>query len=112
VFFSTKKALLDYYLCQDKRLNAARFFGILQQLPMELQMILCHMVVDSPNQNILTKNSEPAFRCLAQKIFEEEKEKKIKITTTKKIILSSFFSFMIFELVVVVVAIHKSLRGL
>jgi len=33
---------------------------------MELQMILCHRVVGSMKQNILSKDSEAAFKSLAR----------------------------------------------
>jgi len=41
---------------------AIRFFGIIEKLPMELQMILCHRAVDSANESILSKDSEGAFQ--------------------------------------------------
>jgi len=45
---------------------ATRFFLIVKRLPMELQMILCHSVVDSAKDSILSKNSEAAFKSLAR----------------------------------------------
>jgi len=45
---------------------ATRFFAIASQLPMELQMILCHRAVGSMKQNILQKDSEAAFKSLAK----------------------------------------------
>ena len=45
---------------------ATRFFAIVSQLPMELQMILCHRAVGSTKQNILQKDSEAAFHTLAK----------------------------------------------
>ena len=45
---------------------ATRFFSIASKLPMELQMMLCHRVVGSMKQNILHKDSEPAFKHLAE----------------------------------------------
>ena len=47
---------------------AIRFFTIAKRLPMELQMILCHCAVGSKKQNILHKDSEPAFKSLARKL--------------------------------------------
>jgi len=47
-------------------LEAARFFAIAKQLPMELQMILCHRAVDSDIDGILSKDSEAAFKSLAR----------------------------------------------
>ena len=45
---------------------ALRFFTIATRLPMELQMILCRVVVGSVKDNILSKNSEVAFKSLAR----------------------------------------------
>jgi len=45
---------------------ATRFFGIASQLPMELQMILCHRTFGSGKQNIVNKDSEAAFKGLAK----------------------------------------------
>ena len=45
---------------------AARFFAIASVLPMELQMVLCHRVVDSNKQSILSKDSEAAFKSPAR----------------------------------------------
>jgi len=45
---------------------AVRFFAITKRLPMELQMLLCHRVVASSKQNILHRDSEPAFKSLAR----------------------------------------------
>ena len=42
-----------------------RFFAIVLRLPMELQMIFCHHVVGSAKNNILSKDSEIAFKSLA-----------------------------------------------
>jgi hypothetical protein len=47
-------------------LPASRFFAMAARLPMELQMILCCHVVGSMKQNILRKDSEPAFKSLAR----------------------------------------------
>jgi hypothetical protein len=46
--------------------NATRFFVIAQRLPMELQMILCHVVYNSSKENILSKDSELAFKSLTK----------------------------------------------
>lgn len=45
--------------------QAVRFFSVAKQLPMELQMVLCNLVAGSTATNILTVDSEPAFRSLA-----------------------------------------------
>jgi len=47
---------------------AARFFGIATQLPLELQMVLCHRFVGSAKEIILAMRSEVAFRELAKRI--------------------------------------------
>jgi hypothetical protein len=58
---------LTVFVCDDLlRLKpsvclASRFFTIAIKLPMELQMILCCRAVGSTKQNILCKDSEPAF---------------------------------------------------
>jgi len=43
-----------------------RFFKITTCLPMELQMLLCNLLVDCNQDIILTKDSEPAFQNLAK----------------------------------------------
>ena len=45
---------------------AIRFFTISSKLPMELQMILCHRVVGSVKDSVLSMNSEVAFKHLAR----------------------------------------------
>ena len=54
---------------------AARFFNIARQLPLELQMVLCHRVVGSAKDIIPGKESEVAFKSL-----------------TKRLVWSSFFT--------------------
>ena len=46
-----------------------RFFRIARQLPMELQMLLCHRAVGSMKEVIHKWDSEAAFRDLARKSF-------------------------------------------
>jgi hypothetical protein len=46
--------------------QARRFFAIAVALPMDLQMVLCNKVFDSPKDLVLTKHSEPAFKKLAK----------------------------------------------
>jgi hypothetical protein len=46
--------------------NATPFFEITSKLPMEVQMIMCSRAVGSMKQNILRKDSEPAFKSLAR----------------------------------------------
>jgi len=45
---------------------ASRFFVIAKKLPMELQMILCHRASNSYKDNVLTQDSEHAFKNLAR----------------------------------------------
>ena len=47
---------------------AAKFFRIASQLPLELQMVLCHRVVGTPKEIIQGKDSEVAFKSLAQSL--------------------------------------------
>ena len=47
---------------------ATRFFAIATRLPLELQMILCYRVVGSAKQNILSDESEVAFKSLAREL--------------------------------------------
>ena len=47
---------------------ATRFFAIAKRLPMELQMVLCHRAVGSMKQDILRRDSEPAFHSLAKSL--------------------------------------------
>ena len=46
--------------------SAPRFFNIITKLPMELQMILCYRVFGSAKQNMKSKDSEAAFKHVAQ----------------------------------------------
>ena len=68
---------LTVFLCDDllqrkptlktaATIAAARFFGIATTLPMELQMILCHRVVGSMKQSVVSEESEVAFKALAR----------------------------------------------
>ena len=43
-----------------------RFFAIASQLPLELQMVLCHRAFGSRKDLILIKHSEPAFKKLTR----------------------------------------------
>jgi len=45
---------------------AFRFFTMVKRLPMELQMIICHRAVGSAKDNILSKDSEVAFKSLVR----------------------------------------------
>ena len=61
-----KPALTSLASPSPTTVSALRFFSMTMKLPMELQMILCHRVLGSAKQNILHKNSEPAFKALAR----------------------------------------------
>ena len=64
------------FLCDDllkikqdeAHTTAGRFFAIATTLPMELQMLLCHRVMRSNKQNILSKDSELSFKQLAKEL--------------------------------------------
>jgi len=47
---------------------AGKFFSIAAQLPLELQMVLCYRVVRSPKEIIPGKESEAAFKALAERL--------------------------------------------
>ena len=47
---------------------AARFFSIARRLPLELQMIICHLVMGSPKEIISGKDSEVAFKSLTKRL--------------------------------------------
>jgi len=52
---------------QSTTAPAARFFHVVTQLPLELQMVLCYRVLGSAREIILGKDSEVAFRELARR---------------------------------------------
>lgn len=51
------------------------FFRITSQLPIELQMLLCHLVFDSDLNNIKCCESELGFRWLANKYLSDDSDK-------------------------------------
>ena len=59
----------------DKR---KKFFGMIQRLPMELQMLVCNLVYKSTDESILFKESEEAFRSLVFTLIIEESRKDTK----------------------------------
>ena len=72
---------LTAFLCDEllqlkpaSHLAATRFFIMASKLPMELQMILCHRAVGSKKQNILSKDSEAAFKSLARILLSSQLE--------------------------------------
>jgi len=56
--------------------TAIRFFAIVQKLPMELQMILCHRMVGSKKEIVLSKDSEAAFKRLGSALQSSKRKKK------------------------------------
>jgi ankyrin repeat protein len=52
----------------DDHVNPKRFFDIVVQLPMELQMILCNMGYGLNRETIPLKESEQAFKALTEKL--------------------------------------------
>ena len=60
--------LLDTRQVEKTLTSAERFFVIARQVPLELQMVLCHRVVGSMKEIILSDDSETAFKNLARKI--------------------------------------------
>ena len=58
----------DGLLQVDDTTPSPRFFSIASQLPLELQMVLCHRVVGSAKEIISGKDSEMAFKELARKL--------------------------------------------
>ena len=71
---------LTVFLCDDfLRLKetsslptpTSSFFRIAQQLPMEIQMIMCHRVYGSSKGNISSKISELAFKNVIKEVFAE-----------------------------------------
>lgn len=55
---------------ENNMAGAARFFRMAKDLPLELQMVLCHRVVGSTGENIPGEQSELAFKELARRILQ------------------------------------------
>jgi ankyrin repeat protein len=55
-------------LSVSNHLPAVRFFNIATKLPMELQMVLCYRLFGSSKENIISNDSEIAFRSLAKSL--------------------------------------------
>jgi len=51
--------------------RAARFFRIAARLPLDLQMVLCQRMAGSSKEGIPGKDSEEAFRILAETLLEQ-----------------------------------------
>lgn len=63
LFVSEDLLCVKFSECQE-----GRFFSMANQLPQELQMLLCHRVYQSAKQNIPSKNVEEALRRLVKEI--------------------------------------------
>jgi len=63
VFHSDSFAIINERTAHS---DTKRFFGITSRLPLELQMVLCDRIVGSPGDIILSRDSEPGFKCLAR----------------------------------------------
>ena len=60
--------LLD--ITEESMTGATRFFRIAEQLPLELQMVLCYRVVGSKGENIPREERELAFKNLARQLLQ------------------------------------------
>jgi len=49
-------------------IQAVGFFSIVRKLPLELQMVLCHRSVGSTKEIIQRRDSEVAFKSLAESL--------------------------------------------
>jgi hypothetical protein len=65
-FLRLREPITASSLSADTAAGASRLFNIAKKLPMELQMVLCYRVFGSGKENIKSKDSEPAFKHLAQ----------------------------------------------
>ena len=52
--------------------KAERFFQIAQELPIEVQMVLCNRNFGAGKDAILAKHSEPAFKRLGKLLTKED----------------------------------------
>ena len=66
VFYSDGLLKLHPFETEKVKKKTKRFFAIAKQLPMELQMLLCHRGVGSHGYLITTRDSEVAFRNLTK----------------------------------------------
>lgn len=69
---------------RERRAGAARFLQISRRLPMELQMVLCHVCAGSGKTVIVQSDSEAAFRELVRRMADPR---------PVKILTSPFLSF-------------------
>lgn len=58
--------------------DAIRFFKVVTQLPMELQMLVCHRAFGSSEQNISASRSEDGFRRMAA-LYQKDTEYRLRI---------------------------------
>ena len=59
----------DSFVVINERLahsGIRRFFRICARLPLDVQMVLCNRAFGSPKDIILSRDSEPGFKCLAR----------------------------------------------
>jgi len=63
VFYSDNSVVINERLVHS---DARRFFRQCARLPLEVQMIICSRAFGSPKDLILSRDSEPGFRCLAR----------------------------------------------
>jgi len=66
VFYSDGLLKLHAFETEKVKKKTKRFFAIAKQLPMELQMLLCHRVAGSNGFLVTIRDSEVAFRNLAK----------------------------------------------
>jgi hypothetical protein len=50
----------------DRTSKTKRFYAVVQRLPMELQMFMCHLLVDSSGEFITSQNTEVALKNLVK----------------------------------------------
>ena len=58
----------DFLRLNETASSASRFFNIAKQLPIELQMIVCHRAHGSGKDNIKSKVFEPAFKHIVKEM--------------------------------------------
>jgi len=66
VFYSDGLLKLHTFETEKVKKKTKRFFAIAKQLPMELQMLLCHRAAGSSGSLVTIRDSEVAFRNLAK----------------------------------------------
>ena len=66
IFHSDGLVALKDNVDDERDVKATRFFSLAARLSLELQMVLCNRTFGSGKDLILTRDSEPAFKELAQ----------------------------------------------